>query len=66
LPEYVRIRVRYFADGVVLGSREFVGGIIEAYRDRFGSKKKQSAHQIRRLESAKVYSLRNLAKDLFG
>jgi putative transposase len=66
LAEYLRIRVRYFADGLVLGSREFVGGIIEAYQDRFGSKRKPSAHQMRGLDSAKVYSLRNLAKDLFG
>ena len=33
--ELARLRVRYFTDGVALGSREFVEGIFEAPRDPF-------------------------------
>jgi putative transposase len=67
LPEYVRIRVRYFADGVVLGSKEFVGGIIEAYRDRFGRERIKGGSRLRGLNFGEgVYSLRNLKTKVFG
>ncbi len=57
--ELVRLRVRYFSDGVVLGSKEFVEGIFEAQRERFGPKRKQGARRI--AESAEpFYTLRRL------
>ncbi len=57
--ELVRLRVRYFTDGVVLGSKEFVEGIFEAQRERFSPKRKQGARRI--IESAEpFYALRRL------
>ena len=57
--ELVRLRVRYFTDGVALGSQEFVEGIFEAQREMFGPRRKAGARRI--TESATpFYSLRTL------
>ena len=67
LAEYVRIRVRYFTDGGVLGSREFVEGIFQECRDRFGPKRVKGGSRVRGLELKQgMFSLRNLKKRLFG
>ncbi|MFM8360555.1 MAG: transposase, partial [Verrucomicrobiota bacterium] len=47
LPEYLRLKVRYFADGAVLGTRGFVDGIFHATRGRFGSQRKTGARAMR-------------------
>ncbi len=57
--ELVRLRVRYFTDGVVLGSREFVEGIFEAQRELFGPKRKQGARRMTESD-APFYTLRQL------
>jgi hypothetical protein len=59
LGELVRQRVRYFSDGLVLGSREFVEGVFEANRDKFGPKRKDGARRMSRLE-VPLYSMRRL------
>ena len=57
--ELVRLRVRYFSDGVVLGSKEFVEGIFEAQRDLFSPKRKNGARRL--AESTQpFYTLRQL------
>ncbi|MCX6852132.1 MAG: chemotaxis protein CheW [Verrucomicrobia bacterium] len=63
--ELVRLRVRYFTDGVVLGSREFVDGIFEAQRGRFSPKRKEGGRRI--AESAEpFYTLRRLRVQPLG
>ncbi len=63
--ELVRLRVRYFTDGVVLGSREFVEGIFEAHRQHFGPKRKKGARRM--VESdAPFYTLRQLRLQPLG
>jgi putative transposase len=57
--ELVRLRVRYFTDGVVLGSKEFVDGIFTAQRERFSPKRKRGAQRINESESP-FYTLRHL------
>jgi putative transposase len=57
--ELVRLRVRYFTDGVVLGSKEFVEGIFEAQRDLFGPKRKKGARRMPESD-APFYTLRQL------
>ncbi|MDI1314272.1 transposase [Prosthecobacter sp.] len=59
LGELVRHRVRYFSDGVVLGSQEFVEGIFEAQRDKFSPRRKEGAKQIEESD-APFYALRRL------
>lgn len=57
--ELVRLRVRYFSDGAVLGSKAFVEGIFEAQREQFSPKRKQGARRI--TESVEpFYALRRL------
>jgi hypothetical protein len=57
--ELVRLRVRYFTDGVVLGSKEFVEGIFDSQRERFGPKRKQGARRMTESDSP-FYTLRHL------
>jgi len=47
--QLVRLRVRHFHAGLVLGSRRFVEGVFEANRGRFGARRKNGARPIRAL-----------------
>ncbi|MFM2176115.1 MAG: hypothetical protein RL015_213, partial [Verrucomicrobiota bacterium] len=44
--ELVRLRVRYFTDGVILGSKDFVESLFNENRDHFSPKRKSSARRI--------------------
>ncbi len=57
--ELVRLRVRYFSDGVVLGSKAFVEGIFEAQREKFSPKRKEGSRRIAESETP-FYTLRRL------
>ena len=57
--ELVRLRVRYFTDGVVLGGREFVESVFEAQREQFGPKRKHGARRMAESD-APFYTLRQL------
>lgn len=57
---YLRVRVRYFTDGAVLGTRQFVDGVFQAMRSRFGPKRKDGARRMRGLASPELYVLRDL------
>ena len=57
--ELVRLRVRYFTDGVALGSKEFVENLFEAQREKFGPRRKQGARRITESDSP-FYTLRHL------
>jgi REP element-mobilizing transposase RayT len=43
----LRCRVRYFTDGAVIGSREFVNEAFAGARERFGSRRKDGARKMR-------------------
>jgi hypothetical protein len=61
----LRCRVRYFTDGAVIGSREFVNQVFEGSRHRFGRKRKDGARKLRGNASAAagmLWSLRDLQK----
>ena len=58
--EMLRCRVRYFADGAVIGSRGFVNGVFAANRERFGPKRKDGARPMRGVESNALYAMRAL------
>jgi putative transposase len=59
LGEYLRLRVRYFADGAVLGTRNFVDGVFASLRERFGPQRKDGARRLRGVQ-AELFSLRAL------
>ncbi len=63
--ELVRLRVRYFTDGVVLGSREFVEGVFDAQRESFGPRRKSGARRMAECEES-FYTLRQLKAGAVG
>ena len=62
MTEYLRCRVRYFVDGVALGSRAFVDEIFQKERWRFGKRRKDGARRMRWLEGVPLFTLRDLRK----
>ena len=47
MAKMLRCRVRYFTDGAVIGSKEFVNEAFASARDRFGAKRKDGARVMR-------------------
>jgi hypothetical protein len=67
--EYVRCRVRYFCDGAVFGSREFVEGVFRGMRERFGPRRRSGARAMRGLEAEEgsgLYTVRDFRRNVFG
>ena len=64
LARMLRWRVRYFTDGVVIGSRGFVNEMFEKCRDRFGPKRKDGARKLRGKAGGAAAGLLWSARDL--
>ncbi len=62
----LRCRVRYFTDGVVLGSQSFVDGFFEKRRSYFGVRRKDGGRRMRGAEWGAVRVLRDLKEDVIG
>ena len=60
LSELLRCRVRYFSDGVVLGSKAFVEQVFQANRGQFGGKRATGARPLRHGEWGELCSMRDL------
>jgi len=60
LQEALRCRVRYFSDGLVLGSQAFVDSIFACYRSQFGPNRKSGARPLRFGDWQGLCSLRDL------
>jgi putative transposase len=60
LSEALRCRVRYFTDGVVLGSADFVDEFFEKRRSHFGRRRKTGARKMKRAEWGELRCLRDL------
>jgi hypothetical protein len=57
--------VRYFSDGVVLGSRNYVNEVFAEFRDRFGARRKTGARSLRGLAAlSHLATLRDLRVDV--
>jgi putative transposase len=59
ISEMVRLRVRYFSDGLALGSKEFVESVFMENRHKFGPRRRDGARKVSEAE-APLYSLRRL------
>ncbi len=67
LGQILRLRVRYFTDGVVLGSQTYVESIFAEYRDRFGPRRRTGARPLRGLSAlSDLATLRDLQVDTVG
>lgn len=67
MAKMLRCRVRYFTDGAVIGSREFVNEAFASARQRFGPKRKDGARKLRGGSAAAngtLWSLRDLRKGI--
>ena len=58
--DLLRCRVRWFSDGVAIGSKGFVEGIFTRCREHFGAKRKTGARSVREDESGGLHALREL------
>jgi hypothetical protein len=67
---YLRCRVRYFTDGLVLGSRDFVERAFAACRDHFSTARTTGARSLRGLQlpppPERLYTARQLRIRVFG
>jgi hypothetical protein len=61
--ELMHCKVRYFSDGVVLGSQVFVEDIFQKHKDQFGLKRKTGARKPRYGGLGDIYTLRGLRKN---
>jgi putative transposase len=66
IAKMLRCRIRYFTDGAVIGSKEFVNEAFASARDRFGPKRKDGARKLKgagAAASGTLWSLRDLRKE---
>ncbi len=63
--QLVRRRVRYFVDGMVIGSRGFVDGVFALSRGWFGAGRRSGARPLARAETS-LRSMRELRVRLYG
>jgi hypothetical protein len=66
LGEALRRRVRYFSDGAVFGSREFVDAFFREQRWRFGPKRTSGARPLRKIDAPGLHVLRDLRVNVLG
>lgn len=58
--DVLRCRVRYFSEGVVLGSKTFVQDTFLAYRDQFGLKRRTGPRKLRNAALPDLFTMRDL------
>ena len=68
MAKMLRCRIRYFTDGAVIGSREFVNEAFASARERFSPKRKDGARKLKGENSAAaggtLWSMRDLRKGI--
>jgi putative transposase len=64
--ELLRCRIRYFSDGVILGSRDFVQSHFERLKETFGYKRKRGPVAIKILPRAGLWVFRHRRAGRFG
>ncbi|MDB6172294.1 MAG: hypothetical protein JWL59_1605 [Chthoniobacteraceae bacterium] len=60
LYDALRCRMRYFCDGMVLGSKSFVEEFFRLNRGRFGARRESGARPLKRLDMPGLYTVRDL------
>ena len=65
LGQILRLKVRYFTDGMVLGSQSFVDKIFEGNQDMFGKRRRTGARPMRGLKGTGLTVMRDLRKQVF-
>jgi hypothetical protein len=60
--ELLSCRVRYFTDGLAIGSKLFVGSVFETHREWFSEGRKNGARKIKKSKES-FFCLRDLQKE---
>ncbi|MFT5413651.1 MAG: putative transposase [Verrucomicrobiales bacterium] len=63
LAEALRCRIRYFTDGVVLGSQEFVDQFFQSRKEQFGSARRSGSRRMKGAKWGNLRVLRDLKDD---
>jgi REP element-mobilizing transposase RayT len=66
LQEILRARVRYFSDGMALGSQEFIESSFNENRSLFGKNRRQGGHKIKGSSWGELCVIRNLRKRIYS
>ena len=66
LSEAIHCRVRYFNDGMILGSRAFVDRVFESHRAWFGKKRQTGARKMQGIDAPELFVARALEVRLYG
>ena len=64
--ELLRCRIRYFSDGVILGSRDFVQAHFERLKETLGYKRKRGPAPVKILPGAGLWAFRSTRSRRFG
>lgn len=66
LQERLRCKIRFFSDGVILGSRSFVQSHFERLKQKIGYQRKSGPTSLKSLGSDSLWAFRNLRVRTFG
>ena len=67
LEELLRVRVRYFGDGLAIGSKAFITQFLGEHRDVFGNKRSKAGTPLPTTGEAFIlHSFRNLQRNIYG
>ncbi len=64
--ELLRVRVRYFSDGLALGSRSFVESVFRQHRGAFGSKRSKAGTALSAGSWGQLHSMRDLQRNVYS
>ncbi len=60
----VEARVRYFSDGVALGSKAYIEEVFRERREKFGAKRIDGARKMRAVDWGGLMNMRDLRGEL--
>ena len=66
LADALRCRVKYFTEGTILGSRQFVEEQFLRHREKFSERRKSGARPMRGAEWEGLCTVRDLRRNVFG
>jgi REP element-mobilizing transposase RayT len=66
LNELLRVRVRYFSDGMALGSKAFVESVFQGHRVSFGAKREKAGVALPGGAWGTLYSMRDLRRNVYS
>jgi REP element-mobilizing transposase RayT len=66
LHELLRLRVRYFSDGLALGSKSFVEVVFREHRGAFGARRMKAGTALPAGAWGQLHAMRDLRKDVYS